>query len=50
MIIMNVFKKLKMLIMMIFMAHNDYIYGFIELKDGSIASFSRDQIIKIWSF
>ena len=31
-------------------AHNDYIYGFIELKDGSIASFSKDETIKIWSF
>ena len=31
-------------------AHNDYINGFIELKDGSIASFSYDQTIKIWSF
>ena len=31
-------------------AHNNYIEGFIELKDGSIASFSRDETIKIWSF
>ena len=31
-------------------AHNDNILGFIELKDGSIASFSNDQTIKIWSF
>ena len=31
-------------------AHNDYILGFIELKDGSIVSFSVDQTIKIWSF
>ena len=31
-------------------AHNDEIYGFIELKDGSIASFSEDATIKIWSF
>ena len=31
-------------------AHNNYILGFIELKDGSIASFSDDQTIKIWSF
>ena len=31
-------------------AHNDSINGFIELKDGSIASFSDDQTIKIWSF
>ena len=31
-------------------AHNDYIRGFIELKDGSIASFSSDKTIKIWSF
>ena len=31
-------------------AHNKDINGFIELKDGSIASFSDDKIIKIWSF
>ena len=31
-------------------AHNNNINGFIELKDGSIASFSYDQTIKIWSF
>ena len=31
-------------------AHNKSINGFIELKDGSIASFSVDQTIKIWSF
>ena len=31
-------------------AHNDWINGFIELKDGSIASFSADETIKIWSF
>ncbi len=31
-------------------AHNDYIYGFLKLNDGSIASFSFDGIIKIWSF
>ena len=31
-------------------AHNDNIKGFIELKDGLIASFSYDQTIKIWSF
>ena len=31
-------------------AHNDSINGFIELKDGTIASFSRDSNIKIWSF
>ena len=31
-------------------AHNDNIRGFIELKDGSIASFSVDKTIKIWSF
>ena len=30
-------------------AHNDSIRGFIELKDGSIASFSFDQTINIWS-
>ena len=42
MTIKNEFKKLKMLIM--------NILGFIELKDGSIASFSYDETIKIWSF
>ena len=31
-------------------AHNNYINGFIELKDGSIASFYAVQTIKIWSF
>ena len=31
-------------------AHNHWIRGFIELKDGSIASFSGDKTIKIWSF
>ena len=31
-------------------AHNKSIRGFIELKDGSIASFSFDETIKIWSF
>ena len=31
-------------------AHNKGINGFIELKDGSIASFSDDETIKIWSF
>ena len=31
-------------------AHNENIYGFIELKDGSIASFSYDQKIKVLSF
>ena len=31
-------------------AHNDYINGFVELKDGSIASFSFVKTIKIWSF
>ena len=30
--------------------HNDEIKGFIELKDGSFASFSKDETIKIWSF
>ncbi len=29
--------------------HNEYIKGIIELNDGSIASFSRDMKIKIWS-
>ena len=31
-------------------AHDDYINGFIELKDCSIASFSNDKRIKIWCF
>ena len=31
-------------------AHNQSIRGFMELKDGSIASFSNDETIKIWSF
>ncbi len=31
-------------------AHMDWINGFIELKNGSIASFSEDKTIKIWSF
>ena len=31
-------------------AHKKNIKGFIELKDGSIASFSKDETIKIWSF
>ena len=31
-------------------AHDDYISGFIELKNGTIASFSNDKTIKIWSF
>ena len=32
-------------------AHDDFsINGFAELKNGSIASFSRDKTIKIWSF
>ena len=31
-------------------AHKKDINGFIELKDGSIASFSDDKTIKIWSF
>ena len=30
-------------------AHNDEIKDFIELKDGLIASFSKDEIIKIWN-
>ena len=29
-------------------AHNDEIKGFIELKDGTIASFSNDKTIKKW--
>ena len=31
-------------------AHDDNINGFIELKDCSIASFSKDKRIKIWCF
>ena len=31
-------------------AHDHYIRGFIELKDGSIASYSDDKKIKIWNF
>ena len=31
-------------------AHDNYISGFIELKDCSIASFSCDKRIKIWCF
>ena len=31
-------------------AHNNDINGFIKLKDGSIALFSFDKTIKIWSF
>ena len=31
-------------------AHTHDIIGFFELKDGSIASFSKDETIKIWSF
>ena len=31
-------------------AHDDEISGFIELKDSSIASYSCDKRIKIWSF
>ena len=30
-------------------AHEDYIIGFIELKNSSIISFSNDNTIKIWS-
>ena len=30
-------------------AHNDEINGFIELKDYSIASYSKDKTIKIWN-
>ena len=42
MIIMNIFKLLKML------KKND-INGFIEMKDSSIASFTRNNIINILS-
>ena len=31
-------------------AHDYYIRGLIELKDGSIASYSNDKKIKIWNF
>ena len=31
-------------------AHNDFINGFIELKDSSVASYGVDKNIKIWSF
>ncbi len=31
-------------------AHNSYILGFIELKNGTIVSYGHDQIIKIWKF
>ena len=31
-------------------AHNDFINGFIELKDSSIASYGIDKNIKIWCF
>ena len=31
-------------------AHNDEIYGIIELKEGIIASYGYEQTIKIWSF
>jgi len=31
-------------------AHYNDIKGFVELKDGSIASFSKDKTIKIWCF
>ena len=29
--------------------HEDNIFGFVPLKDGSIASFSKDKSIKVWS-
>ena len=31
-------------------AHNDFINGFIELKDSSVASYGIDKNIKIWCF
>ncbi len=31
-------------------AHDDSILGFIELKDGTIISYSSDKKIKVWSF
>ena len=30
-------------------AHNDNILGFVELKDGAIASYFSDKKIKIWN-
>ena len=34
----------------IYNAHNEWIYGFIDLKNGKFASFSVDNKIRIWSF
>ena len=31
-------------------AHNDYIYGFVQLNNDSIVSYGWDNKIKIWSF
>ena len=31
-------------------AHDNYISGFVELKDGSIVSYSNDNKIKIWNY
>ena len=31
-------------------AHTDLIIGFVELKDGTIISYSNDQLIQIWNF
>ena len=31
-------------------AHDNDILGFVEFKDGSIGSFSKDNKIKIWNF
>ena len=33
----------------IYDAHNNYIIGFCELKNGFVFSFSGDTIMKIWS-
>ena len=29
--------------------HEDNIFGFVTLKDGSVASFSKDKNIKVWA-
>ena len=38
------------LIQIIKNAHENSIYGFVQLKNGMIASYSKDNTIKIWSF
>ena len=30
-------------------AHNDWVYGFIQLKNGFIVSYGRDRTIKVWN-